>query len=499
MLLFLRSETYNILYNAMVGIFVYLFDRSSASVYLVPEWWSFGDTVGAWTLAVLNRRTRRTPSRRLARVGVPVTSLPATCRLTVFAGLASALAATALVAHAQVPRGDQPIPESRQGETVASRPRPDFDPRGARTGSFLIFPKLTITAISDDNIFSESTNEVEDSLAVVSPGVEVRSVFSRHALNLNTRADIGRYADEDSEDYDDFTLGIDGRLDIRRTTNVFGGVDFRELHEDRGSPDDVNGISPTEFDVGSANVGYFQRFGRLSVQLQGIFDQYDFDDTPATFGVINNDDRDRDESRALFRFGYEIVPNYEAVFSARYNRIDYDSPVGDDGFNRDSDGQEFAAGVAIEFTNVTSAELLVGNVTQDFDDVLLENINDSEFRLGVTWNVTRLTTIQAFAVRNLEQTTVVGASAILQSRTGISVDHELRRNLLINLGLTATEQDFVGIDRTDRLDDAIVGVKWLINPKFFAGIRYSFRDRDPDVPTEEFKKNRLMIQLGGQI
>ncbi len=423
----------------------------------------------------------------------------ATCRLTVVVGLASALAATAVAAHAQVPRGDQPIPEPRQGETVKTRPRPDFDPRGARAGSFLIFPKLTIARFSDDNIFSESTNEVEDSLAVISPGVKVRSVFSRHALNLDARGDIGRYADEDSEDYDDFTLGIDGRLDIRRTANVFGGVDFRELHEDRGSPDDVKGISPTEFDVRSADIGYFQRFGRLSVRVQGIFDQYDFDDTAATFTIINNDDRDRDESRALFRFGYDIASNYEAVFSARYNQIDYDSRVDDNGFNRDSDGQEFAVGVAIEFTGVTSAELLVGNVTQDFDDVLLENIDDTVFRAGVTWNVTRLTTIQAFAVRSVEQTTVIGGSGILQSRGGISVDHELRRNLLINLGLTATKQEFVGIDRTDRVDDGTVDVKWLIDPNFFARIRYSFRDRDSDVPTEEFKKNRLMIQVGGKI
>ena len=155
--------------------------------------------------------------------------------------------------------------------------------------------------------------------------------------------------------------------------------------------------------------------------------------------------------------------------------------------------------MAIEFSDVTSAELLVGNLTQDFDDVLLENIDSPVFRLGVTWNVTRLTTIQAFAIRSVEQTTLSGASGNLQSRAAISVDHELRRNVLINLLLTATEQDFVGIDRTDRLDYARVGVKWLIDPNFFAGIQYSSLERDSDIPTEEFKKNRLMIQLGGQI
>ena len=438
-------------------------------------------------------------SRQLAKVGVLVTSLPATCRLTVVVGLVSALAATTLVAQAQDLPGDQPTPEPRQGESVTSRPRPDFDPRGVRAGSFLIFPKLAVTVISDDNIFSDGIDEVDDSITVISPSVNVKSIFSNHALNLNASADFGRYADEGSEDYDDFTLGFDGRLDIRRTTNVFGGVGLQELHEDRGSPDDVNGISPTEFDIRSANFGYFQRFNRLSVRVQGIYDQYDFDDAPTTLTVINNDDRDRDVSRASLRFAYQIVPNYEAVFSAAHTQIDYNNTVDDDGFNRDSDRQDFAIGVTIDFAGLTTAELLVGSITQDFDDPLLENIDDSEYSLEVSWNVTRLTTIQAFAVRNVQETTVIGASGNLQSRAGISVDHELRGNLLINLQLAGTKEEFSGIDRTDRVHDAIVGVKWLVNPRLFMGFGYTFRDRDSDVPGDEFEKNSVVIRLGGQI
>ena len=440
-------------------------------------------------------------SRQLAKDGVLVTSLPATCRLTVVVGLVSALAATALVAQAQVLPADQSIPEPRQGESVMSRPRPDFDPRGVRKGSFLIFPKLAVTVISDDNIFSDAIDEVDDLITVISPSINVKSIFSNHALSLNASADFGRYADEGSEDYDDFALGIDGRLDIRRTTNVFGGVGLQELHEDRGSPDDVNGISPTEFDIRSANFGYFQRFNRLSVRIQGIFDQYDFDDTPTTLTVINNDDRDRDVSRASLRFAYQIVPNYEAVFSAAHTQIDYDSAVDDNGFNRDSDRQDFAIGITIDLASLTTAELLVGSISQDFDDPQLENIDEPKYSLEVSWNITRLTTIQAFAVRNVHvrETTVIGASSILQSRAGISVDHELRRNLLINLRLVDTKEDFVGIDRTDRVHNAIVGVKWLVNPNFFMGMGYTFRDRGSDVPSADFEKNRVLIQLGGQI
>ena len=442
---------------------------------------------------------RRTVSRQLAKVGVLVSSLTAICRLTFVVGLVSALAATALVAQAQVLPGDQSIPEPRQGESVTSRPRPDYDPLGARAGSFLVFPKLAVTAMFDDNIFSDSVDEIDDSITVISPSVNIKSIFSNHALNFNANADFGRFSDESSEDYDDFSLGIDGRLDIRRTTNVFGGVGLQELHEDRGSPDDVNGISPTEFDIRSANFGYFQRFNRLSVRVQGIFDQYDFDDTPTTLTVINNDDRDRDLSRASLRFAYQIVPNYEAVFSAAHRQIDYASAVDDDGFNRDSDRQDFAIGVTIDLAGLTTAELLVGNITQDFDDPLLEDIDDTEFKLEVSWNVTRLTTIQAFAVRNVQETTVIGASGNLQSRAGISVDHELRRNLLINLRLAGIKEDFVGIDRTDRVHDTIVDVKWLINPNFFTGIRYTYRERDSGVPSEEFEKNKVVIQFGGQI
>ena len=442
--------------------------------------------------------TGRKQTRQLVMTGIPAARLPVFRGLTALA-LAFALAVPAPGAQAQALPGDQPVPEPRQGESVTKRSRPDFDPRGVRAGNFLVFPKLVVTAMSDDNIFSDSSGEVEDSIAVISPGVEIESNFNNHALNFEAGVDIGRYADEDGEDYDDFNLGFDGRLDIRRTSNLFGDVRLQSLHEDRGSPDDVNGISPTEFDIRSANFGYFQRFNRLSVRVQGIFDQYDFDDTPTTLTVINNDDRDRDVSRTSLRFAYQIVPNYDAVFSVAHRQTDYDSTLDDDGFNRDSDRQDFAIGVAIDLAGLTTAEFLIGSVSQDFDDARLEDIDDPVFSLELSWNVTRLTTVEAFAVRNVQETTVIGASANLQSRAGLSVDHELRRNLLVNLRLVDTREEFVGTDRTDRVHEAIVDVKWLINPNYYTGIRYLFRKRESDLATDEFEKNRVVVQLGYQL
>src|SRR5581483_253950 len=43
----------------------------------------------------------------------------------------------------------------RAGNTpVADRPHPEWDPRGVRAGGFLVFPKVTLSADFDDNIYA---------------------------------------------------------------------------------------------------------------------------------------------------------------------------------------------------------------------------------------------------------------------------------------------------------------------------------------------------------
>ena len=82
---------------------------------------------------------------------------------------------------------------------------------GYTTENFHIQPEIQLTTYYDDNIYATSQAEVSDTIAVITPLLKVHSHWDRHSLKLNTGANIGYYADNTDENYEDLWLETSGR------------------------------------------------------------------------------------------------------------------------------------------------------------------------------------------------------------------------------------------------------------------------------------------------
>ena len=384
----------------------------------------------------------------------------------------------------ELPRGAEDVP---RGETVTTRQRPEVIPLGMRVGTFLLYPKVSVFESYDDNIFRTENpiDSVGDFITVLKPEFDLRSDWSNHAINLRGDARFARYLKREKENYENFNVDADGRYDITRNIFVFGFLGYSQLSEDRGSPDDVGGVDPTEYDVRRGSVRYFHKLNRVSFRLDAAAQKYDFDDVatgPAT--RANNDDRDRLQSQLTLRTAYEIVPEYEAFVRGTVNNRAYSTQVDDNGFSRDSQGYELVAGVAIDFTGITFGDLFVGYREQWYDDDNLSTIEGITGGANITWNVTPLTTVHAGIVRRIEETTQTfagrRASGFFATRYSVSADHELLRNLLLNANVALTENDYEGLDRTDRIYEAGLSARYLMNRNLYGSIGYKYRQRDRD-------------------
>jgi hypothetical protein len=395
----------------------------------------------------------------------------------------------------EVPKRDVEVP---RGETVTGRKRPELDPLGVRAGTFFIYPKLELEESYSDNIFADEDDEESDFITRILPSLRIDSDWANHALSLEGGADVGRYLDNTDEDFEDFHFGASGRVDVRRSTNVRARVRYQALHEDRGSPEDVNGVEPTEFDIFSGDVRGFHNFGRVNVTLGGTFDRYDFDDVATTGPPINNDDRDRDEVEGSLRVGYEIVPEYEAFIRGAYNFRDYDSGLDDSGVNRDSDGFEVVVGLEADFGGIVFGDFFAGYKSQNFDDASLNTVDGPLVGADITWNVTPLTTIVGTASRLIRETTQAGVSGRFLTTVGLSADHELLRNLLLGADVSVSHDDFEGIDRTDLIYQAGVNAKYMLNRYFYVSGGYDLRMRDGDSSADDFTENIFFIRLRAQ-
>ncbi len=410
--------------------------------------------------------------------------------VTLLSGCALALASVGWggVAQAQEPQ---------RGESVFERARPDYDPLGVRAGGFIILPRVEVGQAYNDNIFAVDDDEEDDFITVVSPQVDIESDWNNHELNFSTGAESGFYWDNDDENYLDWFALVDGRLDVMRETNLFGGLGWRRIHEDRGSPDDVDGEEPTEIDRSSANLGAFRGLGRISTRVNALVDRLDYHDVDAAGGgQIDQDDRDRTQYELRGRVGYEYLTDTNAFIELRGRMREYDELEG--GFDRDSQGFAVLVGTDLNFTGKVTGEVFAGYQSTSYDDDELDSISSPAAGGSVLWNVTDLTSIRGFVEGSIEETTQADASGYQALRAGGSVEHELRRNILLGAAVTVGRDDYEGIDREDDLFTGAVSARYLINRNFYAGAELSHRTRNSDTD-DEFSQNVILLRFGAQL
>lgn len=382
---------------------------------------------------------------------------------------------------------------------VSKRPRPEYDPIGVRAGSFLVFPKVELSETYNSNIYATENNEEDDFITRISPEVSVNSDWNNHALNATAFLTEGLYANNSDEDFTDYGITADGRIDIQRQAYLFGGGGAQHLHEERGSENAVNGKDPTEYNRYDANLGATYKPNRLGVTIEGTWRQLDFDDVDTSTGVvINNDDRDRNVYGERLRVGYDIQPGYTAFVQGSLNQRDYDQTPDDAGFNRNSDGYRVDAGIEVRLTNVIDAEFFGGYFAQDYDDPRFDDIGEIDAGARVLWSVTPLTSIKASLARNVEETIQANSSSYIATVVTVGVDHELRRNILIGATGSFSNNDYQGISREDDVWGLGVNGKYLINRNFYLGGRVGYDNRDSNTANLSYDAFRVGAFVGAQ-
>jgi hypothetical protein len=410
--------------------------------------------------------------------------------------LADASTSNTGTSNASSAPGGDAYQEVPRDQTVRERARPEVDALGLHLSSFYAYPSVRTTETYDDNIFATPSHTDGDFITVVAPELSIQSDWNNHALNFDAGAAAGYYASHTGEDYVDYHFGTNGRLDVTRDDQLTSAFTYRHEHEDRSSPDDRQGEEPTEYDLFQTQIGDQNRFGRFTVKLDAQLNRYNFFDVSAFGGgTINNDDRDRLSTLGSATLSYEIVPDYEAYVRVSYNRQDYDSHFDNDGFERNSQGFETVAGLAIDLGGVTRADIFAGYQTQYYQDSAFDTVAGPSFGASLTWNVTGITTVTATLTRTLQETTTPGASGYFSTDAILNIDHELLRNLILNLYGGYSNRDYQGIGRNDNVWIAGTGAEYLMNRYMSMDAKYQFDDRDSSDAEEDYVRNLFLLSL----
>jgi hypothetical protein len=397
-------------------------------------------------------------------------------------------------------------------DTVLDRPRPELDPLGVRLGAFFLYPRVILDELYNDNIFATATNRRHDFITVVSPSAQLLSNWSQHQIELRAGASVGTYARTSSENYGDYFVSANGRYDISRSLYGYGGARYDHLHEERDSPDTTVGTTePVEFDVYQVNAGIAQTGLRIGYDASVGFRREDYSNASGFGGTtVIEDGRDINVYTGAVRVNYEIFPRYQAFVRGEVNHREYDNIGGIFGPSRNSNGGRADAGITLDITGVTFAEAFVGYIIQDYENTAFSNIQGVDFGGRVVWNPSQLTTVTFLADRRVQDTNTVALSSqgvaanspgYLRSDVGVTVDHELLRNVLLNFRLNYENDDYKGIDRTDNRYDIGAGARYFLNRNIYLGASYTYTKRESAGVSklQDFDRNLVLIRLGAQI
>ncbi len=415
-------------------------------------------------------------------------------------------------AMAQRPTGAPGQPQQRlerpDDRTPSARAAEDYDPVGVRVGSFKLFPELQLDEIYNDNIYAAnaSIGKQGSFVQLIKPTLDLRSDWNNHMLNFFARGAFGFYSASSMENYQDFSVGADGRIDIQRNWNIYGGGSFNRRHEERGTPNAITGaFEPNKFDQIVGNLGYYQRFNRISLRLDGRIDNYHYlDSGPGPVaGAIFNWDRDRTEFRESLRLGYEFLPGFEVWARGSMNQRRYANGVDSQGFARNSSGFDVVGGVAIDLGGITSVELFAGYVQQDYVDGRYPSIMAPTFGVAAYWNPIRELWVKPFLRRTIEDSALTSTAAYLNTAMGIDVDYRMRPNIRLDGHFDYAIADYNAISgaaqRYDQYFTFRAGVMYLPTPNFYLGPTYQFIHRTSNQVGSDYDQNTITLRLGARM
>lgn len=414
-------------------------------------------------------------------------------------GLLASVAVGALAVVLPAAAQEQVNPD----QAVTERTPEGYEPNGITVGSFRLYPKVELEEEYNDNIFKSNTNEKDDFITKISPGLQLRSNWNRHFLQFEATSEFGMYADSSDDNYTDYNLRATGRADATEALKFNGDARLQHLHEERGGDDvPANAKEPVEYDKLTGVLGGTYKPNRFSIGLTGTVDDYTYDSNENINGTTtSNDGRDRTETKGEVRFGYEIQNGYEAFIKSSVNDRNYDKTATSGpnaGVNRDSSGYKVQAGIAIDLDRLIRADLGVGWMEQDYDNPSFKDVDGYSADARIRWNITELTTLRALASRTINETTTSGASSTVGTALGVGVDHELLRNLILNADAKYYESDYQGINRTDDKYTYSVGADYKLNRNLYGGVKLTHETRNSNDAVNEYDQNVIMVKVGGQ-
>jgi hypothetical protein len=425
----------------------------------------------------------------------------------------------------------------------------DFDmglsPLGLTTGythsGFNISPSLTFGNVYNTNIYASSNDQgtsgnninsrrgvVGSYIALFQPSIKINSDWNRHALGLSVGSSFARYATQPkNNNTNNMNAQLNGKLDILHNSFLDGSMGYTMGTVARNSPDQITSATPSNYVSKNFQSNYNHIFNWLNLKTGINAIRTDYDNTQSeTNTTLQMSTQNNWMYSSNLRLGHFIKREYEAFVNVIYSKNVYDSTVCTNGncgntsnpitgnpvngsvynsvFNRDSSSYNFLTGMAFDITGLIKGDFSMGYLQGSYEDPRLPAISGMNGFGNLKWSVTPLTTVTANFGRIIGPTTQVGVSGVLTTNMGLNVTHELKRDIILNLGINYSNYLYEGNsvaateNRNDNLSMVSFRSRYLINKNISTDLSYSYQMRASNYEGSNYEASIIMLNINGQ-
>jgi len=352
-----------------------------------------------------------------------------------------------------------PPPNRRSQRPRSPRPLPGFVWR----------PQLSLTPMYDDNIYALPADTIADWVWVVSPTLSAESQWDTHRLRFEAGAELGRYDEYTSEDYDDWWVNADGRFDLAPGSNLFGrpgvlaGARGPRLAGRRGAGRDAGGDSRRAHGLHRPHRPGRRRAPprRHPAARRRHLRAARLRRRPQPRGsTIDSDYRDRRVLGLALRLSRPLDERRDLFVQALWNQRRYDETPDAYGYYRDSDGYRLAVGLKGQLARGLEAEGYVGYLRQDYEDARFDTVSAPDFAGKINWRTGPRTGVRLTLERSVNETTLEGSSSYLYTNLAGSVAHQLDDRTTLNANLGAGLVAYQDVGRDDWIYTAGVSAQY---------------------------------------
>jgi len=400
----------------------------------------------------------------------------------------------------QTPQVDLPTDASTSGGPITVG-----DEMGISVGAFTLYPVLELNVGYDDNVFASVPPTTPSLVSVIRPSLELRSEWARHHLRLLANGGFGFYPSAPTQNFQNYMVQVDGKLDIRTDFWLSGLVAFRRATEALGTPNVSFAQAPTVADSVPVELSLYQKFNRLFYQLTASATRYwYYDYSTITALGLPAASRDRTEYQEQIRIGYEIFDERLSVFiSPGFNQRVYVETVNTAGQQRDSTGFNMGVGASLTLSPKSTLEGQIGWTTQNYT-ASGTSTSALYFSLSGSWNGYEPLTVRPVLSRSINESALSNYQNYVSTVAGIDFIYDIHYPWKAIGGLSYNVADYTPVPglganpRTDYFIKASLGLLYEVRPQYSIGPVYEYSQgttTDVAAGGPQFTRNFFSVRL----